>query len=62
MDNVLHTLAIAEQLVSPTSILFAHKPKPQSRRPATLEEMDKRHPSSFQQLEKASSCKPTTAQ
>jgi len=58
MDVPLSPLNIAEQLVSPSSILFAHKPKPQFRRPATLEEMDKRHPSSFQQLEKASSATP----
>lgn len=53
MDVPLSPLSIAEQLVSPSSILFAHKPKPEFRRPAALEEMDKRHPSSFQQLEKA---------
>lgn len=57
MDVPLLTLDIAEQLVSPSSVLFTQKPKPQFRRPASLQEMDKRHPSSFQQLEKASSAK-----
>ena len=61
MDVPLQTLDIAEQLVSPSSILSVQRPKPQFRRPASLQEMDKRHPSSFQQLEKASSPKLDTA-
>ncbi len=58
MDVSLQTLDIAEQLVSPSSLLFTQKPKPQSRRRASLQKMDKRHPSSFQQLEKARDAEP----
>lgn len=51
---------LAERVISPGSVLFAHSPAPppgrerlQQRR--SLAEMDRRHPSSFQQLEKVCS-------
>ena len=55
-----HNLAIAQSLVSPRSFLFTTRPKPPSLpltksthvRTIPEEKMDKRHPSSFQQLEK----------
>ncbi len=46
----------AEKLVAPGSILFSHRSKPATLGPTHVrtvsQEMDKRHPSSFQQLEK----------
>lgn len=49
-------LQIAEKLLSPGSILFAHRSKPAALGPTHVrtvsQDMDKRHPSSFQQLEK----------
>jgi len=52
-----HTrLQAAEKLVSPGSILFSHRSKPATLGPTHVrtvsQDMDKRHPSSFQQLEK----------
>lgn len=49
-------LQAAEQLVSPGSILFTHRSRPATLGPTHVrtvsQDMDKRHPSSFQQLEK----------
>ena len=50
------TLQIADKLVSPSSILFSQRNRPPGLRPshvrAVSDDMDRRHPSSFQQLEK----------
>jgi hypothetical protein len=49
-------LQAAETLISPGSILFAHRGNPAALGPTHVrtvsQDMDKRHPSSFQQLEK----------
>jgi hypothetical protein len=49
-------LQIADKLVSPGSILFSQRNRPPGLRPshvrAVSDDMDRRHPSSFQQLEK----------
>jgi len=49
-------LQVAERLISPGSILFSHRSKPATLGPTHVrtvsQDMDKRHPSSFQQLEK----------
>ena len=50
------TLQIADKLVSPGLILFSQRNRPPGLRPSHVrtvsEDMDRRHPSSFQQLEK----------
>lgn len=50
------TLQIADKLISPSSILFSQRNRPPGLRPshvrAISDDMDRRHPSSFQQLEK----------
>jgi hypothetical protein len=51
-------LQIADKLVSPGSILFSQRTRPPPLQPshvrAVSDDMDRRHPSSFQQLEKVS--------
>jgi hypothetical protein len=55
-------LQAAEKLISPGSILFSHRSKPATLGPTHVrtvsQEMDKRHPSSFQQLEKVGAAIP----
>ena len=50
------TLQIADKLVSPGLILFSQRNRPPGLRPSHVrtvsDDMDRRHPSSFQQLEK----------
>ena len=56
-------LQTAEKLISPGSILFAHRSKPAALGPTHVrtvsQDMDKRHPSSFQQLEKVPCPRPS---
>ena len=60
LPQIRTTLQIADKLITPGGLLFHHRSRPPGLRPSHVrgisEDMDsRRHPSSFQQLEKVRS-------